>query len=450
MIRTLSARLFVLTALWAIIATAAVAWYLSISYRSSAEENLRGRLTANLYNIMGSITPGTGGNLAGAPDLRDSRFLRIGSGYYWSVENLRAQARLTSQSLAGGRIPVPEGAPFNSGFQREFVAVDDLGQELIGIEARAFLGEGDDLFAFAITANRHEVDEQVSGFVRQLLVVLSLFALGFILVTFFIVKVGLAPIKRATQRLSDIREGRGEQISGEFPLEIQPLIDETNALVASNRSVVERARTQVGNLAHSLKTPLAVLRNEASSAKPQLRSVIDQQVDMMQAQVQSYLDRARISARAGTVTSRTDVKSSLERLVRVMRKLNPEMEYALEVGEPPLLFAGEQQDFEEMVGNLLENASKFALNEIRVSALRDNGQLLVSVRDDGPGMTPTEIEKAIQRGARIDESKPGSGLGLAIVRDIAGEYKGSLAFGMPGGGGLEVLLNLPMAAPGRD
>jgi len=449
LIRTLSARLFFLTALWAILATSAVAWFLSANFRTSVEVNLRERLTANLYNVMGSVSRDESGKLAGGPDLRDSRFLRPGSGYYWMVTNLSGEDSMSSVSLAGGDIEVPAGAPFDSGFQREFLALDAGGQELIGIEARAFLGESNELYSFVITASRNEADEQVSRFVRQLLIVLSLFALGFILVTFFLVRFGLIPIKRATARLADIREGRAEQISGEFPLEIQPLIDETNALIVSNQSVIERARTQVGNLAHSLKTPLAVLRNEATSAKPAVRQVIEQQVQLMQGQVQTYLDRARISARSGTVTSRTEVAPCLERLARVMQKLNPNLGFSVEIATPSPVFAGEQQDFEEMVGNLLENAAKFARSRVVMMAAHESGKLVLSVSDDGKGMTDAQIGEAVKRGARLDESKPGSGLGLSIVRDIANEYKGALTLGRADLGGLKAELTLPAAGPAR-
>lgn len=449
MIRTLSARLFFLTALWAIVATSAVAWYLAESFRTGVEINLRERLTANLYNVMGSVSQTGAGQLTGGPDLRDSRFLRPGSGYYWKVSNLTGDDSLSSASLAGGVIEVPEGAPFDSGFQREFLARDVGGQELIGIEARAFLGDGDALYSFVITANRNEADEQVSQFVQRLLIVLSLFALGFILVTFFLVRLGLNPIKQATARLADIREGKAERISGEFPLEIQPLIDETNALIVSNRNVVERARTQVGNLAHSLKTPLAVLRNEASRAAPAVRQVVEQQVQLMQSQVQTYLDRARISARSGTVTSRTEIAQSLTRLVRVMQKLNPNIDFTVTITASDPVFAGEQQDFEEMAGNLLENAAKFASSRVEVSATTAEKAIVLSIGDDGDGMTQAQIREAVKRGTRLDESKPGSGLGLSIVRDIAKEYNGTLTLGRSKLGGLNAELKLPLAGVSR-
>ncbi len=448
--RTLASRLFILTALWAVVATALVAWFLSQSFRATALENLSQRLQANLYNIMGSVSPGEEGQLIGAPDLRDSRFQVFRSGYYWSVSSVAEPTnRLASQSLGLQIIESGEGGRFDADFQRSFRSQDGFGNRLLGIEAQAFLGEGDALYAFRITGNLSEVDEQVSRFVNELLLVLGLFATGFVLVTYFIVRIGLKPLSEATERLADIREGRADRLEGRFPLEIQPLIDETNSLISSNRTVVERARTQVGNLAHSLKTPLAVLRNEGVRAKPEVRAIIEEQVSQMQGQVQTYLDRARISARAGTITSRTDVRPVLERLARVMEKLNPELSIRpVFRQEGPQWFAGEQQDFEEMIGNLLENASKFAKSTVVISVSIDKPNLYVSIEDDGKGMSEEEAERALKRGTRIDESKPGSGLGLSIVKDIAAEYSGTLTLGRSDQGGLAAHLVLPTIGKG--
>jgi signal transduction histidine kinase len=226
------------------------------------------------------------------------------------------------------------------------------------------------------------------------------------------------------------------------------LIDETNALIESNRAIVERARTQVGNLAHSLKTPLAVLTNEARDAPPGLRQILLEQTSLMRDQVQNYLDRARIAARHATVTSRTEVEPALERLVRVIGKLNPQISIELVPADERFVFAGESQDFEEIIGNLLENAARFARNSIRVSLMRGNGtnsgQMRIVIEDDGPGMTEDECRLALKRGTRLDESTPGSGLGLAIVRDIVSEYGGTLSLGRSSLGGLQATICLPM------
>ncbi len=444
-IRTLAARLFTLTAIWAIFAIALVAWFISNNYRDSVETNLAQRLTANLYNIMGSISLDENGRLIGRPDLRDSRFQAFQSGYYWSVVEVNDPTnQISSASLIGEKIEFPASVGFDETFQRQTNIPDKSDNQLLAIEAQVFLGEGDRLFSFKITGNRSEIDDQVNQFISQLLLVLGLFAMGFVMVTYFIVRIGLSPLRSATERLGDIREGRAEKLEGSFPLEIQPLIDEANALISSNKIVVERARTQVGNLAHSLKTPLAVLKNESVKTKPELRTIIEQQISQMQGQIQSYLDRARISARAGTVTSRTEIKPVFDRMIRVMQKLNAHLDFSQHFQDNSgYVFSGEQQDLEEMLGNLLENAAKFAKRSVRLTGRMNSKHLVIEVEDDGPGMTTEQAKMAIRRGTRIDETKPGSGLGLSIVKDITSEYGGDIELASSMLGGLKASLILP-------
>lgn len=445
-LRTLAGRLFVLTSLWAILAIALVGYLVSENYRRNAEQSLSSRLQANLYNIMGSVELSEDGSLSGTPDLRDSRYTGFRSGYYWSVTRVGGPASaLRSNSLAGEDITIAASIPFDATFQRRFETFDTAGNSLLGIEAQAFIGQGDDLVSFRITANRGEVDEEVRDFTRNLVLMLALFTLGLLLFTIFVVRFALRPLREASQRLADIRDGKASHIDGTFPLEIQPLIDETNALIEANNRVIERARTQVGNLAHSLKTPLAVLRNEAAHVEPGLAGIIREQVSRMQVQVQTYLDRARISARTGIVTSRTDVGRSLERLARVMAKLNPHLEISGPAPSAPVMAGVETQDFDEIIGNLLENACKFGRNMVSLSVDAVGREVCIAIEDDGPGMTEAEMEEALKRGARLDESKPGSGLGLSIVADLVREYGGRLTLSPSALGGLKAEIRLPEA-----
>ncbi len=229
-----------------------------------------------------------------------------------------------------------------------------------------------------------------------------------------------------------------------------------NALIESNRRIVERARMQVGNLAHSLKTPIAVLLNEARVLEAPHSDVIRMQAEAMQSQVQSYLNRARIAAQRETVLARTDVEPTLERLIRVMRRLHPERVFSLDVDPPVLILAMEQQDLEETVGNLLENAARFAVDEVRITVRPaaegvsgpDSARkhwASISVEDDGRGLEPDEIALALKRGRRLDESKPGTGLGLSIVTEIVSEYQGTLQLSRGELGGLKADLLLPVA-----
>lgn len=443
--RTLSARLFILSSIWAIVSVSAVAFFISTGYRDNSERRLQELLTANIYALMANVEPDKDGKLIGSPDLRDARFLKFQSGFYWSVTEMKNPSnRLVSTSLVDGKILQNLSVDFDSNFERTFNTTDNAGNNLIGVEAQVFLGEGDDVYSFKITGNKGSLDGDVSEFTRQLLVSLFLFALGFILVSYFLVRWGLSPLGEISNSLSDIREGKATKLEGEFPSEVQPLVDEANSLIHSNNVVVERARTQVGNLAHSLKTPLAVLKNEAGNTKPQIRSLIEGQIEQMQSQIQTYLDRARIAARVGSVTSRTQVTPVVERLVRVMNKLNPELDFSVvNNNNSDLAFGGEQQDLEEMLGNLLENASKFANHKIKIILVELDDSLTISVEDDGQGLASHESEKALSRGGRIDETKPGSGLGLSIVKDIVSEYAGSIDLKRSKYGGLSAKLTLP-------
>ena len=211
---------------------------------------------------------------------------------------------------------------------------------------------------------------------------------------------------------------------------------------------------QVGNLAHSLKTPLAVLINEARVLEAPHGDLVKAQADAMQMQVQSYLNRARIAAQRESVLARTEVEPVLERLVRVMRRLHPEKTFLLTVSPPGLILAMEQQDVEETVGNLLDNAARYATEQVHILAQiapegvqgKDPGRrnwIVIEVDDDGPGLEPEQIGIAIKRGKRLDESKPGTGLGLSIVSEIAGEYQGTLGLSRGERGGLKAQIVLP-------
>ena len=250
-----------------------------------------------------------------------------------------------------------------------------------------------------------------------------------------------------TDALAKVRQGTAQRLDGAFPAEIQPLASETNALIESNRRILERSRTQVGNLAHSLKTPLAVIVNEGRATGGAKGKLIEEQAAAMQQQVEHYLQRARIAAQRDSVVFRTPVGPVLERMVRVMGKLNPEIALTLKVPAEDVVFAGEREDLEELTGNLLENAMKWAASKVAVSVIEDDGTseqptFVLAIEDDGPGIPEEKAREAVKRGRRLDETKPGSGLGLAIVSDLVGEYGGSLRLERSDLGGLKAAVEL--------
>jgi len=261
---------------------------------------------------------------------------------------------------------------------------------------------------------------------------------------------GLQPLRRVSNALANVREGKAHRLDGKFPVEIQPLANETNALIENNRRIVERSRTQVGNLAHSLKTPLAVMLNEGRAIGGAKGRLIEEQSGAMRQQVEHYLQRARMAAQRDTVVFRTPVAPLLERMVRVMAKLKPEMKLDLTLPQTARpIFAGEKEDLEEIVGNLLENALKWGrkhvvvgLSEVADGANPSGAWFRIDIEDDGPGIPEDKAREALKRGRRLDETKPGTGLGLAIVADLVNEYGGKLSLERSGLGGLKACVQL--------
>lgn len=441
---TLAARLFILSSLTAIIGVLIVAFVISQEYRRNSESRLNEVLVANIFNLMGTFEVDKNGDLMGLPDLGDSRYNLFDSGHYWSVEKVGEDtSRISSISLSDQKIIIPNTVELDQTFQRSFEMKDNVGQILQGLEAQVFLGEGDELYSFRITANKSSLDEEIASFTKRLALILSIFALSIITATYLMVRLGLKPISTAVETLGKVRKGEASRIDGKYPDEIEPLIAQTNALIESNTTIVERARTQVGNLAHSLKTPLAVMQNELPKLHKKQQPIFKEQIDTMRSQVQIYLDRARISARSSTSIANTTLYPVLEKLCNVVSKLNPATDIDADFEDEGLIFEGEEHDLQEIFGNLIENAAKYAKTAMKISAKMNGNKLEITVEDDGLGMSAEDIKKAEKRGGRVDEGKVGWGLGLSIVRDIVDEYDGRFKLSKSSMGGLKAVVLLP-------
>jgi signal transduction histidine kinase len=241
-------------------------------------------------------------------------------------------------------------------------------------------------------------------------------------------------------------------LEGDLPLEIEPLQLELNALIESNQNIIDRARTQVGNLAHALKTPLAVIANEADDHKGPFADKVAEQTRIMSDQVSHYLERARMAARVGVVGRKTAVLPVVEPLVRVLTRIHEERDIDFKLDCPDAVyFQGEKQDLEEALGNLMDNAGKWAKSSVQIFVshlpldTRGRKQLRIRIEDDGPGLTKEQRAEALKRGRRLDETVPGSGLGLSIVAELALSYHGELELGQAKCGGLRADLILPAA-----
>ena len=265
-----------------------------------------------------------------------------------------------------------------------------------------------------------------------------------------LIRRGLAPFDDMRRRLADIRNGTEQQLRGSYPTEVQPLVDDLNGLLEHRDRTVRRAIAKAGDLAHGLKTPLAVLAREAEVAEAQghhdLAATMTQQVERMRRQIDYHLAQARAAASGATVGSRCSVAESADALARTLLRLHAERGLAIDVRVPSdHSVRGQREDIEEMLGNLLDNACQWARSRVVITSALHDSRIVITVDDDGPGIEPSMREAVLQRGVRADEAAPGSGLGLAIVRDLAQLYGGSISLDEAPQGGLRTRLELPAA-----
>jgi signal transduction histidine kinase len=454
--KSLALRAVTLSTLWAAISLFVASTLISSLFRQESEASIQRLLGVHLITLVGSIDLDQNGKISGIPDFGDSPFMRPNSGWYWTAERAKNtdNDRLQSRSMNGQTIPVADPAlyPFSrmGAFQRTYKRLGLNGETIQVVENETVSTKFPDIaLRFRVMGNWDEYEDGIRDFVKQLYLYLSLFGLGTILINAIAILIGLNPLRAAGASLKQIREGKAQRLEGEFPTEVAPLAVEINALIDNNRRIVERARTQVGNLAHSLKTPLAVMSNEGQALGGAKGAVIGEQTSAMQEQIQHYLQRARIAALKGSVVFRAPVTPVLSQMQRVMQKLNPEKTVEFTAPDAELVFAGEGEDLKELVGNLVENAAKWSRSRVEIKAGKTPGAspplLWISVSDDGPGLTQEQIKSGIKRGKRMDESNQGWGLGLAMVSDTVREYGGTITLAKAEMGGLGVTITLPLA-----
>jgi signal transduction histidine kinase len=436
---SLATRLFLSATAWLVIILAITGVVLSSVYRSATERAFDRRLNLYLRTLVAEVA---------TPDEPPERqFQSLGeplfelplSGWYWQIARIdtdKAETR-ASRSLWDKKLPKLEehgGELTPAGVRLGYVDGPE-GQSLRIVERPVDLGS-DGKFLVSVAGDATEIFDETRNFDYYLGGTFTALGIVLLLTTVFQVRFGLAPLKRISESIAAIRSGRAERLEGDFPVEIAPLARETNALIDANREIVERSRTHVGNLAHAIKTPLSVIVNEASAhnVDPFATKVLEQAA-VMRNQVAHHLERARIAARPSIVGTITDVGPVIEALRRTMEKIHRDRNITIAVrADAQARFRGERQDLEEMAGNLVDNACKWAKSQVSVEVLVEPKRepaagpvLRIIVDDDGRGLSAAERAQVSRRGQRLDESKPGSGLGLSIVVDLAALYGGRLS-----------------------
>ena len=450
--RSIATRLFASAAFWSLLILLLAGMVLSQIYRRTIENEFDGRLGVYLQALIADVAA-PGEDAKSTPgQLGDPQFEIALSGWYWQITQLNGELHpiRTSRSLFAEVLPrlADEGVQAGLGGSRRGYSTGPKDQDLRIVERVIDVGDNG-IFLVQVAATTQEIEAQIQAFQIALATTFALLAAGLMTTTILQVRFGLEPLRRLQQGLAEIRKSGAEKIEGSFPKDIAPLASELNLLIESNRAIVERARTQVGNLAHALKTPLSVITNEASGSPGNFADKVREQAAIMRDQVNYYLDRARVAASAGALGVSVDIVPVVEALVRTFNKIYPDKAVHLALGLPAeLKFAGEKQDLEEMVGNLIDNACKWASALVTVSLalnVAERQQLEIKVEDDGPGLPEASRQSAMRRGRRLDETKPGSGLGLSIVVELVEIYRGSLELRTGAAGGLTALLHLPAA-----
>lgn len=448
--RSLAFRLVMAATLWITLALAAGGLLISALFRVSVEENFDARLTVHLDSLLAvsELDPTGALGLARAPG--EPRFELPYSGWYWQISDHQGAPLLRSRSLWDQILDVP-AAESDSGVQRG-ETTGPVGEVLRVRFIDITLPDSPENappLRFAVAADKAALASELRPFNQALFWSLLALGIGLAVAVTVQVAIGLRPLRRIQVALADVRSGRADRMKGDWPDEVQPLITELDALLDHNDEVIGRARTHVGNLAHALKTPLAVLANEGTRKDGARTDAVFRQVAVMHRWIDHYLGRARTAATGAVLGARTPVAPVVEDLRRTLLRIHldraPDIASSVAEDADSAVFRGEKQDLEEMLGNLLDNACKWAGGRVDVAVSARGRVLTVTIDDDGPGLPAERRAEAMGRGRRLDEAAPGSGLGLAIVADIARLYGGELRLDESPMGGLRAELTLPAA-----
>ncbi|WP_027016742.1 sensor histidine kinase [Comamonas composti] len=457
---SLRLRLVAGTLAWVLLAVLVAGWGLRGLFREHVTQQLQAQLMLQLDLLSASVNSLPGARIELGAEPTNPQLSQPLSGLYWQIDRLNeddstAQAgllrsrslwdqtldwsRFEHQSFKEGRATGTQLASGSIGPARD--------QALVLVARRLQLPEDDaPPLRIMVAADSALMAEPLQRFTKMLAAALGTLAAGLMVAVLLQLRLALRPLEQLRRSLADVRGGASPRLQGRFPQELEPLVQEFNHVLDVNADMVERARTQAGNLAHAVNTPLTILGNAAARDNGALAELVREQVASASRQVDHHLARARAAARQATGL-RTPIEPPLAALVRTMGKLHAGRGIAFSLQGQALdwSFLGDAQDLQEILGNLLDNAGKWARHEVRLSADPgpEHGQLQITVDDDGPGIPADQQERIFARGQRLDERRPGAGLGLDIVRDLVQTYGGSVQAGDSPLGGLQMRVHLP-------
>ena len=445
---SLAVRLFFSATIWIIFTLVSAGLLLSDLNEKTNFTAFDDRLNLLLETLIGASRVDSSDGITVVSTIGDPRFFQPYSGWYWQVNNgtktlvrsrsMWDQVFTSDKRLIGGRSQFIDSVN-QMNESDKFIET----KKLHIIERNISFPGIDSPVTFIVSGDTEEYQQNINKFDNTLSVILFILGTGLMIAVFLQVKFGLLPLNKIKASLFKVRNGDEDKLKESYPLEVQPLASEINELLDHNAKIIDRAKTHVGNLAHVLKTPLAVISNEIKAED----NIMNNQVILMKRHIDRYLKKAHLESVGTFSREKINIIDLVKKMISIFKKLYPDVQINLDESVQEAFVFGSMDDLEEVIGNIIENACKYGKNkievEIRISE-KNNLQLVIS--DDGLGLSQEQMNKVFARGFRIDEQKPGTGLGLNIVKDIVETYmKGKVTLSKSKLGGLEVNILLPLS-----
>lgn len=448
---SLKSRLIGASVVWIIAGVVAAGFVLSAIFKEHVKAQFYDELFVHLDELqrIAEITPSSAHLQR---NLSDPRYDVTLSGYYWEIQK-SGSVVARSPSLQGGMLETPADGVTDAGVHIH--AIPGPTGRLLVAEREIWTTPTDPPVRFIIGTDQRHLDSVIRHFNTTLGWSLAAFTALMIAAATLLVLYALRPFNHLRGVLATVRSGQEKDLQGPFPAEVQPLVDDLNALLSSTSELIQRARTQAGNIAHGLKTPLAILTDEADRIEAQglakSASTILTQCREMQSQIDYQITRARAVAMRSTPGTVASAHKSASEVASALNRLHLSRSLTIEnTIEPRVKVACDAQDLKEMLANLVDNACKHATSRVRLSCstAADDAPVSIAVEDDGHGLPPEAYDIVFNIGERWDSQKPGAGLGLAIVRDLARLYGGDVKLSASTLGGLKITLEIPRASSG--
>jgi len=450
--RSLRLRVVLISLVWIAAALAATGYILNQLFESHVHEQYQRQLQVYADYVLADIGQGPDGQPELQRPAQNPRLLQPLSGLYWQLNDAAGEPVLRSRSLWDQILQAPRDLLQDEHSHFHIEPGPGAQQVLMLEQAVRFEWDSSSQWRLLVAEDASSLRAAVAQWQRSLALFLSVLFVGLLIAVIAQAVFGFAPLRRLQLAIAQLRNGKVNRLQGDYPSEFAPLVEDFNDVLQANEKIIERARAQAGDLAHAIKTPVTIMTNAADEANKNAGdestfvALVQQQLHVLQSTVDSQLRRARLAARgAGVARQSSLVEPVLTPLIDVMRKLyaTRELRFEVSVPDPSVTFAGDSQDLVEVLGNLLDNAGKWARHQVRVEVTDDGAALRISIEDDGPGIDKNQRSAVIERGTRFDEQVHGSGLGLAIVRDLVQWYGGTLTLSASPLGGLAVAIRLP-------